>query len=519
MATINGTTSRRTSNYDFYFVYSVTNDNTNKRHIVNVKAYIKCISWDFETAVSKPWVHIKIGSTVYNRPAAGINCNQYSLPHTYLLWEKTVYYDYSTTARSVYLRAYTDDLYVAGHGPGECNAATTITIPAKYSTAGTITATVLSESTAKAVLSGLPTAVGFTRTIKWYYKKSTSTAWTLLDTTTLSATSTTSSITKQLSSLTPGTAYNVKAMIYDGTDLIVSKTDSVTTSGMAGSLTVKSKSSKYVIFRLSGLADVGYSRTVKLYYKKSTETTYTLTATITIPAGTLYVDIQSVPLLPGTAYNFKVNVYRGETLIKSFSSTQTTALSYLSIPDVTILSAQATPFTNQVRVDWDCYEMTPDTSFKICYQHEGGSQVDGTLITALPSDRFTDITVGTITENVSVAITIKSYKTGIVGLKETDPVNVDIIKTFEWDTPKVQGEPFILTANEWGRMVSAIKAKFNPTLTMLQRIILMPRVGGPVTNEAFNLVQTCCGITGNNKADWDPITAADLNAIRTAINA
>ena len=167
MATINGTTSRRTSNYDFYFVYTVTNDDTNKRHVVNVKAYLKCISWDFETSVSDNWVYIEIGSTKYTRPAAGINCNQYALPHTYLLWEKTAYFAYSNVARSVHLHAYTDDLYVAGHGPGECNAVTNIEIPAKYATAGTLAAADVDEEEIKLTLSGLNTNVGYTRTLKW----------------------------------------------------------------------------------------------------------------------------------------------------------------------------------------------------------------------------------------------------------------------------------------------------------------------------------------------------------------
>ena len=94
MATIYGTTSRRTSNYDFYMTVTQTNDAENKRTAVTVKAYLKCISWDFETAVVNDWVHIQIGGTTYNMPAAGINCNLYALPHTYKLWEKTRYYAY-----------------------------------------------------------------------------------------------------------------------------------------------------------------------------------------------------------------------------------------------------------------------------------------------------------------------------------------------------------------------------------------------------------------------------------------
>ena len=518
MPTINGTTSRRTSNYDFYFVYSVTNDNANKRHIVNVKAYIKCISWDFETAVADPWVHIRIGSTTYNRSAAGINCNQYSLPHTYLLWEKTAYYDYSTSARSIYLRAYTDDLYVAGHGPGVCNAATTITIPARYSTSGTITGTALSESTAKVVLSGLPTAVGFTRTIKWYYKQSNASAWTLFDTTTVSGTSTTSSITKQISLLTPSTAYNVKAMIYDGTDLIVEKTGSVTTNAMAGTMSIWAGATRYAFAILSGLADTGYERTAVLHIKKSTDTEYVLSTTVTIASGAQGARLQTRAILPGTEYNFKLNVYRGTVLLKSFTGTATTLFTSASIPNAVILNAEATPFTNQVRVYWDCFEATPETSFKICYQHEGGSQVEGSLITSLPTERYTDITVGTITENVAVAITIKSYNTGMAGNAETDPFNVDIIKTFEWDTPKVQGEPFDMTADEWNMLLYCVRVK--KAVPSTAPLFNMRAVAGtPFDNTMFNLVRTALEISGTAKADWDPITAADLNAIVTAINA
>lgn len=518
MATINGSTSRRTANYDFYFTYAVTNDAANKEHVVTVKAYIKCISWDFETAVANSWVHINIGGTVYNRPAAGINCNQYSLPHTYLLWEKTRRYPYSNEQRSVYLRAYTDDLYVAGHGPGVCNASTTIVIPAKYSTAGTLTAVDEGESVIKCTLSGIPAAVGFVRTLKWYYKRSVDSAWTLAFTDTVSATSTTTSFTHKISGLLPGTGYNLMVKIYDGTDLIVTKTYGEATDAMTGTFGAGYVGSRIIMVSLSGVSKtVGYDRTCKLYCKRSTATTWTFKADIPLLSGIPAIEHSVIGLIPSTAYDFKLEVFSGTTKIATFtlSGVSTTALEVL--PKANLYSAMfVSPAT--LRVYWNCFDIATGQSFKICTTKEGEVEVVGSGITTPPTSGYTDVNIGTVTEDTSYSIRIKSEKSGETSVY-TDPITVNITLLFAWDTAKVQGEPFELTAEEWGKMIAYIIDKFDPTITMLQHIILMAFDGKPITNEAFNLVQGYVGIVDNDKDDGDSITAADLNNLVTAINA
>jgi len=154
----------------------------------------------------------------------------------------------------------------------------------------------------------------------------------------------------------------------------------------------------------------------------------------------------------------------------------------------------------------------PGTTYKICYEEEGQAQVEGAAITAPPTTGYSDITVGTITANKTLAITIKSYMTGATGNKETDPLDVDIIYSFEWDSEKVQGEECEITANEWNRLLRCVNAKFTKTLPLITQ-------GQALDNELFNDVQDAMGITGNEQSNWDTISATELNALQTAVNA
>lgn len=520
MTVVNGTTSRRTSNYAFYFNYTVTNDDVNKRHVVTVNAYLNCISWDFETSVANSWVHINIGGTVYNRAAAGINCNQYAVPHTYLLYGYTAYIPYSTSAQSVYLRAYTDDLYVSGNGPGVCNAATTISIPAKYSTAGTLAAAAVDEEEIGLTLSGLATNVGYTRTLKWYYKKSTDSAYTLAATTTIASNSTASSVTNNIAGLNPGLAYSFKVDVYDGTTLLYTKTVSSNTSAMAGTLAASVIRSQYVYLSLGSLNNaISYGRSCKLYCKKSSATTYTLVSESTIPDGSSEITLFAANLSPATDYDFKADIYRDTVLIgtKTVAAVHTLDLSS-GIPKASLVRLAHLPLTTQIRVYWTCYEMETGTTFKITHTPSGGSMVEGSEITAPPSSGYTDINVGTIEADTTFAVTVRSYQTGAEGMQETDPLSVIVYDGFNWDSDKVQGEAFQVTAAEWNRMVDCIIAKYNPTISQANRTLIQANQGSKITNEAFNLIQGYVGITGNSKDDGDPITASELNAIKTAIN-
>ena len=517
MATVNGTTSRRASNYDFYFTYSVEDDSANKEFTITVKAYLKCISWDFETSVSNDWVHINIGGTTYNKPSAGLNCNQYSLPHTYLLWTKSRAYAYSSNARSVYLRAYTDDLYVAGHGPGVCNATTTITLPAKYSTAGSLVSTANSECKITMKISGLPSKVGFTRTLKWYYKKSSGSAYTLAYTTTISGSSTSTSFSKTVDGLLPTTAYSTIVKIFNGDDLIVTKSDAVTTNDFEGTFAVKAVGAISCMLMLRSVNSfVPYTRILKLYYKKSSETKYALAATNTLAIGDLYSVFKVLRLSPHTAYDFKLKVYAGDVLISTKTILNGETNSTDIFPVASMYNAVNVLGTTKIRVYWGCLTYPTGSYFKVGYQKSGGALVESTSISTPPT-AYTEIDVGSITEDTDFTITVKAYVTGESGYTTSDAIVVTVYKGFVWDSAKTQGATCIITANEWNRLLGFATQK-NPTyFTNAMITDIAATAGTPLDNTVFNLMQTGLGITDNAKDDADPVTAAELNALVTAL--
>ena len=96
---------------------------------------------------------------------------------------------------------------------------------------------------------------------------------------------------------------------------------------------------------------------------------------------------------------------------------------------------------------------------------------------------------------------------------------------FAWDTPKVQGEAFGVTASEWNRLIDKVKefheyvhGAYNSTGYPMEYV----EQGDIFYAERFNEVRYAIGSlysTGiQDKVSGDPITAADLNKIVDSLN-
>ena len=96
---------------------------------------------------------------------------------------------------------------------------------------------------------------------------------------------------------------------------------------------------------------------------------------------------------------------------------------------------------------------------------------------------------------------------------------------FSWDTEKVQGESFNVTASEWNRLIDKVKefheyvhGEYNSTGYPMEYV----ESGDIFYAERFNEVRYAIGSlysTGiQDKVSGDPITAADLNKIVDSLN-
>lgn len=95
--------------------------------------------------------------------------------------------------------------------------------------------------------------------------------------------------------------------------------------------------------------------------------------------------------------------------------------------------------------------------------------------------------------------------------------------SFEWDTPKIPFQEFVLSANEWNRLISVIKAvyAFNSWSTdeyYLPDVWPSCPVYAGLFNEVKNAINSKNYTGIADKAAGEPIKANDLNILRDKIN-
>lgn len=102
------------------------------------------------------------------------------------------------------------------------------------------------------------------------------------------------------------------------------------------------------------------------------------------------------------------------------------------------------------------------------------------------------------------------------------------LEMYEWDTPKVQGQPFLLTAAEWNRLshsVSNVRYRATGTWVNIDPVVQ----GNSVTASDYNIIRLNLIVSAQNypaaqtqiplAATGQPITAYALNQLRGAHNA
>lgn len=314
MATKTGTTSQHKSKYTWYLDYTTSFSTSTMRWTVSVKVYLRVANWAYEGNTTHK---LSIGgASVASRSNYNKACRSNSGTTDFLFASGSKTYAASSSVRSVALSG-TANAPSNGWGPGKCSASTTISLAAKLSSAGAISTASVGTSGFIIRATGLPTNLGYTRTVKFAYKLTTATAWTSAGNSSVSASS--SSASKAVTGLLPGKTYNVRYQVTapDGT-LMKTATATVTTlTDSAFNISLKRTTESSVEVFINGLSsNVSYIRYINGFYRKQGSTTWESSVVVSwIPAGGSAVGLTYLfmDLEPNTNYEFAISVSGNNT--------------------------------------------------------------------------------------------------------------------------------------------------------------------------------------------------------------
>lgn len=378
----------------------------------------------------------------------------------------------------------------------------------------TIEATADSQAKLIATVSGLPKAVGYTRVICWYRGS------TLIGTTSISSTSTVTSFSKAFTGLVPNTTYTLKAVIREKSSTgtaITTKSVNATTSQETGAISLTAGGT-YLSVSISGMYSApNYSRTINVYYKKSSGSSYVLAKSIKEnKASTAAATIGG--LVSNMKYDVKVTIQNGSTVLKTLTGTKTTVADTGLIPMPFIDDIRQQLGTRKCNLSWLVDKEVSGTAYKIQASTDGTTWEDLQTLT----DVVSPCTVVSPTGNSNVSFRVAASNNALVSGKVnySDVFTIYVRDDFVWDSAKIAGEPLLITANEWNRLGEYATAR-NEDLGIYVSLTKVA-AGEPVTaeiyNEMKNVISNISIISIDDKNPGDVIKAADIDALRAAVN-
>lgn len=523
MGTIKGTNSRHANKFDFYIKYSVESEPKNLRYKVTVSAMLDIVKWKFDSSLPETVTVSIDGSKSSKKYPNGMdNWGNNKSRVTKTMHSYTKYFAYGSSAQKIKLTAKTTDIESGGYGPGVCSASGTITLDAKFDAAGSLSVDHTAEDSLRATLSELPAKVGYERVIDWYCKLGTDSAYTKLQQTIIAASSKTTSFSVSRAGLLSSRPYNFKVVISAGGYTIATKTAVGTTTAttLRTNLTM---GNTYGTMDINLKGSIGFVRELSWYYRKSNENNYLLSHVTTISASagsTNYTHIFS-GLLSNVSYQFKVVLKTGNTLLKEMDVTGTTIRDESLVPLPVLYEVSQKPGDKNVYIHWDSPAHVNGTVYTIQYRRENA----GAWVDTEPLDVFDGGSIIQVPDgNVEYAFRVKSVNGIAVGVERYSETKIVFVyDRFEWNTEKLAGQPFLLTAAEWNRFIAWLKARLEKNGTDISRFNLKAVMQGEeITSRYYNSAAAGLNELGANipfVTPGDSITAECLNILKDQINA
>ena len=504
--------SQNSSKFTFVVNTSVVADDANQRWIVTSVAVLTVKVWKFMVTNGTNYkITVNNGSSgagyIYNGVYYGNNKSNVE----YELAKVTSYYPYSFTSRTVNISASSNGtISSGGYGPGRLSYSTRVTLPAKYSSEGSLSCESITQAQATIKLSELPSKTGYIRSITWY-NGNTSKGITQIAETTPST-----SFSKTITGLLPNTTYTFKAVVKAGSTTLATKTATVTTPAETGSLSL-TPNTTYITATVAGMFDnPNYTRTVKFYIKERESKDYTLHASRVIQSTSGEINITG--LISNEDYDVKVEICNGSTVLKSLSDNATTIKDTSLIPVGVITNIVQKLGTRELTISWNADKVIAGTTYVIECKKE--TESEWTTLETLASIE-SPIVVTSPAGNEDMQFRIKSTNISVADTTMYSAVYDFYVRDdFAWDYPKEIGDPIIITANEWNRLNEYVMAKRRQAGKAL--VIPIVLKGDPVTADIFNATRnaieelTSTGVS--EKASGEGISIEDIDKLRIAIN-
>lgn len=367
------------------------------------------------------------------------------------------------------------------------------------------------QTKARATVSGMPN-VGYGTSIRWYLGDK------HIATTSRGAWTSTGSYTQEFTGLLPNTAYTLKAVAYGDSTAMTTKTVTVTTPQETGELAVTAQAT-YLKADVSGMFDApNYTRSIEVYYKKSSENDYKLFKTVKEQGAKTSVNVTG--LISNVKYDIKCLIKNGSTTLKTLTKTGIFTLKDTSlIPTPQISEITQKLGTRECTLTWIADKDVVGTTYKIEAKTDGESSWT-TLATlkSIESPKMVIAHAGNANvkfrisaENSDVAAAIINYSAERLFYVRDD---------FVWDTDKVSGGQLKISANEWNRLREYAISRNRD----IGNDVNIPVVtsGDRITAETYNVMKSAISLVNNvgvsDKASGDMIRASDIDALRVAIN-
>lgn len=418
---------------------------------------------------------------------------------------------------------------------GETILTTLTTTVVTNEAAGTLSVSNIGESSVTLTLSGLTNSIG--RKIKWYYKKSTETGYTLAGETTMTSNATSTS--KVVDALIQSTTYNFKAEIYDATDeiaLLGVKTSIATTQKQVAIMRLDAATSVSLRVKLSDMdTTAAYDKYIYWYIKRSTDANFTDSGydIISSDSGTASISHVFTGLVSSTLgidgkvnkarYDIKVAIKKNNvTTMATIINTYATTLRDSDIPQPAITEVLQVIGERKVELWWEAPEHVASSEAYVHYDIEVST--NGTSFTKhktvdVPPQDYTEVTFGVFDTRY---VRIKAYPTGSsVDYKLSNVVTVTLTEDFDWETVS-QGAECIVRADKWNLLIRYIRKRISDKGVTGTFEMARAKTGNRITAYMFNQLVTACDTFFDTsitvKRPGDAVRASDLLKLQEAVN-
>jgi hypothetical protein len=533
MATIKGSVSQRASYDSFYIDYDVVADYTRWEWNITARAMLK-VGWSFNASGEQDTLTVAIAGMRY------IKTQPWAYGHgTWNMGAHNVKIPFKSGYQTIGISANTTHINAAGHGPGNCNAAGSVVLPARYYAKGTLRATAAREDKISVSFTDFDINVPYDRTVKLYYKKSSASSSKVFKTFSLRANSNYHSLSASLGGLSPGTGYTIIVEVYctPANKMFYSTRTSAVTAATTLTMDIAEVGDNYCNVEVAASKHSVYSRSAVLYYAKpavgSNNPEWVRFSSHVIPKGSEVTKLTHMisGLLPNQSYLVQARLYQREgtveKLLKTVTSSSFTTKNKAVLPSVQIASHEQNPLDTAVKLKFSVssildgaiytLEIFHESEWKDTkefsglgvndFNHEGGQFYAPDEISG--SHRF------------RVKVTHPDVENPKYSPEKIIYVEASM---FDWLTPKVKGRPAVISAKEWNRMIlwaaytvyDVDTESFNDWPKLPEEV----NKGDVVSHNDFNKVLTRLKLLGSvgEKHQGYPILASDFELIKQKIN-